>query len=198
MTIPPKRPLPRQYMRGLDFPPSNHRTAAVHKTVAVLRYRVRPEKGMHMKQDEARRKNMRREDAGQQKVSKEHGHGRQQEFTHRRDCMKPANCGADMNPALDAIDDLLIEMAKMMDKEFMETGKDLAELYRAVCTAAAKLPEMELNTELMTVVNDENGLAVFFNRVNAVHGDGAVKHPDGDDTDSADDDDEEGMIYDEY
>ena len=56
---------------------------------------------------------------------------------------------------------------------------------------------MELNTDLMTVVNNENGLAVFFNRVNAEHGDGAVKHPDGDDHDY-DDDDEEGMIYDEY
>ena len=152
---------------------------------------------MHMKQDEARRKNMRREGSGQQKAEQEHGHRGQHEFTRRRDRVKPGECKADMNPALEAIDDLLVEMAKMMDKEFMETGKDLAELYRAVCTAATKLPEMELNTDLMTVVNNENGLAVFFNRVNAEHGDGAVKHPDGDDHDY-DDDDEEGMIYDEY
>jgi hypothetical protein len=46
----------------------------------------------------------------------------------------------------------------------MEAGKTLAELLRAVATAAAKLPDLELRTEMMTVKNDEDGLSIVFKR----------------------------------
>jgi len=53
-------------------------------------------------------------------------------------------------------------MAKEMDRGYMEAGKTLAELFRAVATAAAKLPDLELRTEMMTVKNDEDGLSIVF------------------------------------
>jgi hypothetical protein len=61
-------------------------------------------------------------------------------------------------------DRILDEMAKEMDRGYMEAGKTLAELFRAVATAAAKLPDLELRTEMMTVKNSDDGLSIVFKR----------------------------------
>lgn len=61
-------------------------------------------------------------------------------------------------------DRILDEMAKEMDRGYMEAGKTLAELFRTVATAAAKLPDLELRTEMMTVKNGDDGLSIVFKR----------------------------------
>ena len=62
------------------------------------------------------------------------------------------------------VDDLLEHIEEDMDQSFMRSGKTLAELFRSVCIAALKLPNLELHTELMCVINDENSLTVIFHR----------------------------------
>ena len=101
---------------------------------------------------------------------------------------------------LEKLDAILEHLAIEMDKDFMRAGKALAELYRAVCTAAAKLPELELHTELMCVQNSDDELTVIFHRDTARTG---MRDDEDDDDDTPDDDDynltneeEEGMLYD--
>ncbi len=62
------------------------------------------------------------------------------------------------------VDDLLEHIEEDMDQSFMRSGKTLAELFRSVCIAALKLPNLELHTELMCVINDENSLTVIVHR----------------------------------
>ena len=65
---------------------------------------------------------------------------------------------------MDEIDLALESMAKEMDEDFMRIGKELAELYRTICVAAASLPNMCLRGELMEVHNSDDGLMVVFHR----------------------------------
>ncbi len=65
---------------------------------------------------------------------------------------------------MDEIDLALERMAKEMDEDFMRIGKELAELYRTICVAAASLPNMCLRGELMEVHNSDDGLMVVFHR----------------------------------
>ena len=65
---------------------------------------------------------------------------------------------------MDEIDRALERMAKEMDEDFMRIGKELAELYRTICVAAASLPNMCLRGELMEVHNSDDGLMVVFHR----------------------------------
>lgn len=102
---------------------------------------------------------------------------------------------------MEKLDTILEQLAIEMDKDFMRAGKALAELYRAVCTAAAKLPTLELHTELMCVQNSDDELTVIFHR-DAAEAD--MRDDDEDDDDDASDNDdydltdeeEEGMLYD--
>lgn len=103
-------------------------------------------------------------------------------------------------PKMEKLDTILEQLAIEMDKDFMRAGKALAELYRAVCTAAAKLPTLELHTELMCVQNSDDELTVIFHRDAAESG---MRDDDEDDDDPEDDDnydlneeEEEGMLYD--
>lgn len=103
------------------------------------------------------------------------------------------------DPKMEKLDAILEHLAIEMDKDFMRAGRALAELYRAVCTAAAKLPELELHTELMCVQNTDDELTVIFHRDAAEAGmradDEADDTPDDDDYDLTDEE-EEGMLYD--
>ena len=64
----------------------------------------------------------------------------------------------------EACESILDHLAAEMDNGFMMAGKNLAELFRAVCIAAVKLPEMDLHTELVSIHNNEEGLTVSFHR----------------------------------
>ena len=117
---------------------------------------------------------------------------------------------------MDEIDLALERMAKEMDEDFMRIGKELAELYRTICVAAASLPNMCLRGELMEVHNSDDGLMVVFHRDAAKAGrqnkdeDGADCHGDccgygdygcDDDYDADEDfyddyDEEENLLYD--
>lgn len=98
---------------------------------------------------------------------------------------------------LEYMDNILANLEEDMDKSFMETGRSLAELYRAVCTAALVLPDMELTTDLMKVSNSEDGLTVVFDRRSLKHSNNHFDDPGYDEyEDDIDDDDEEGMLYD--
>ena len=66
--------------------------------------------------------------------------------------------------AMDELDLALESMAKEMDEDFMRIGKEIADLYRTICVAAASLPNMCLRTELMEVHNSDDGLMVVFHR----------------------------------
>lgn len=103
---------------------------------------------------------------------------------------------------LKELDHTLEHIEKAMDKHYMFTGKAVAELFRAACTAAAKLPNMELYTELMEVHSSDEELTVIFHRAAAEAG-----MRDGSDEDGGSDDDgyenykdcdeeEEEMLYD--
>lgn len=99
------------------------------------------------------------------------------------------------------LDAILEHLAIEMDKDFMRAGKALAELYRAVCTAAAKLPALELHTELMCVQNSDDELTVIFHRDAAEAGMRGDDEDDDDDTPEDNDydlsdEEEEGMLYD--
>ena len=100
------------------------------------------------------------------------------------------------DPAMESINEILNDLEKKMDADFMETGKDLAVLFRAVCTAAAKLPDMELHTELMSVTNNDEGLTVVFSRENAEKGNRIRNDYKEFFKGFEDDDEEEGMLYD--
>ena len=76
----------------------------------------------------------------------------EQRFRER--CVKEKSAEEQIKGVFDRI---LDEMAKEMDRGYMEAGKTLAELFRAVATAAAKLPALELRTEMMTVKNGDDG-----------------------------------------
>ena len=89
----------------------------------------------------------------------------------------------------DVFDSLLDEMAKEMDRGFMDAGKTLAELFRAVATAAAKLPNLELHTDMITVCNDDSNLTVIFTP-------DEKKLPDLEDDEVDEEDEEEGQLYD--
>ena len=104
-------------------------------------------------------------------------------------------------PKMEKLDTILEQLAIEMDKDFMRAGKALAELYRAVCTAAAKLPTLELHTELMCVQNSDDELTVIFHRdaaENGMHDDDDEDEDDPEDDDNYDlnDEEEEGMLYD--
>ncbi len=99
------------------------------------------------------------------------------------------------DPVMNEVDAILGHLAIEMDKDFMRVGKTLAELYRAVCTAAAKLPDLELHTELMCVVNNDDKLTVIFHRDAVEAGMHGLDEED-DDEDDEDDEDEEVKLYD--
>ena len=103
------------------------------------------------------------------------------------------------DPVLNEVDAILEHLAIEMDKDFMRAGKALAELYRAVCTAAAKLPDLELHTELMCVMNNEDKLTVIFHRDAAEAGMPDLDDEDDDEEawdDEDEDEDEEEKLYD--
>ena len=85
---------------------------------------------------------------------------RHEQLVHER-CIKEKSAEEQIKGVFDRI---LDEMAKEMDRGYMEAGKTLAELFRAVATAAAKLPALELRTEMMTVKNGDDGLSILFKR----------------------------------
>ena len=85
---------------------------------------------------------------------------RHEQLFHER-CIKEKSAEEQIKGVFDRI---LDEMAKEMDRGYMEAGKTLAELFRAVATAAAKLPALELRTEMMTVKNGDDGLSIVFKR----------------------------------
>ena len=105
---------------------------------------------------------------------------RHEQRLHER-CVKEKGAEEQIKGVFDRI---LDEMAKEMDRGYMEAGKTLAELFRAVATAAAKLPDLELRTEMMTVKNSDDGLSIVFKRDEAQPA-------------FLDDDEEEEQIYDE-
>lgn len=86
-------------------------------------------------------------------------------------------------------DSLLDEMAKEMDRGFMDAGKTLAELFRAVATAAAKLPNLELHTDMITVYSEDNDLTVIFSS-------DKKKLSDLEDDEADEEEEEEDRIYD--
>ena len=105
----------------------------------------------------------------------------------------------DAKKKLEKLDKVLDELEQDMDKGFMETGRNLAELYRAVCTAALVLPKLDLSTDLMQVTNNEDGLTVFFDRSKVDRKHSRFEdcgYDDFEDEDYDDDDEEEGLIYD--
>ena len=100
-------------------------------------------------------------------------------------------------------DDDLKAIAEKMDMDYMIAGKAVAGLYRTMCENAVMLPEMNLTTYLLTVINNENGLTVIFHR-DRVEKErkrtSSYHHNDFDDYDEDDydpyDEEEEGLIYD--
>ena len=86
-------------------------------------------------------------------------------------------------------DSLLDEMAKEMDRGFMDAGKTLAELFRAVATAAAKLPNLELHTDMITVYSEDKDLTGIFSS-------DEKKLTDLEDDEADEEEEEEGRIYD--
>ena len=101
----------------------------------------------------------------------------------------------------DIFDHLLEELASEIDTAYMSFGKTIAELLRAMCEAAAKLPNIELKTDMLTLCNEDNRLSVTFMHdpvdgkkdVDTVRQFGFTP---GCEIDEYDDDDEEGMLYD--
>ena len=114
-----------------------------------------------------------------------HSGGKSRVDKHHEDKTSVDECRDEL---MKEINDFLEHLEEQMNREFMQAGKTLAELYRAMCTAAAKLPNLELHTELMCVHNDEDGLTVIFHRDVA---EGIASDPDDEGGDD-DDDDEEG------
>ena len=94
---------------------------------------------------------------------------------------------------------------KRRTKEFKETGCILDRLYREAQKAAHLLPEMDLTTDAMRVLNNKNGFTVHINpqkgdaggRCHEHHigGRGCCDCSDGYNNDSFDDE-EEGLLYD--
>ena len=158
-----------------------------------------------MYQYEARRKSMSRECVGQRRPAIEQNRQGQHNPSHA-DHVKASNNESRMKAvALDSIDGLLDALTEEMDIDFMEIGKGVSDLFLAVCVAAAKLPFMELKTDLITIIRNEDGLEVQF-KSKKVDSDGDRKdhgilragHDEeynpfyGYDTDE----DEEGLLYD--
>ena len=122
-----------------------------------------------------------------------HSGGKSRVDKHHEDKTRVDECRDEL---MKEINDFLEHLEEQMNREFMQAGKTLAELYRAMCTAAAKLPNLELHTELMCVHNDEDGLTVIFHRDVA---EGIASDPDdeADEDDESDDsnDDDDGGDY---
>ena len=158
-----------------------------------------------MYQYDGKRMNMRRRFAGQRKPVKELNKQGQHNPSHADHVKASGNSYRMKAVALDSIDGLLDALTEEMDVDFMEIGKGVAELFRAVCVATAKLPFMELKTNLITIIRNEDGLEVQF-KSSLLDSDGGRKdhgilradHDEeydpfyGYDTD----DDEEGLLYD--
>lgn len=108
---------------------------------------------------------------------------------HFKECIKEMEA-----PDLDV---LLTDIEAEMDRGFMHSGKTLAELFRAVCSAAIKLPNLEIHTELMCVINEDDSMTVIFHRRAAECGPGNSRNgvAGKDETDDSDED-EEGLVYD--
>ena len=103
---------------------------------------------------------------------------------------------------------------KRSAKEFKETGCILDRLYRAVRNAAHLLPEMDLTTDAMRILNNKNGFTVHINPQKGDVGRRCHEHhigglsycdccDDCDDRNCSDDynsdsfdDEEEGLLYD--
>ena len=141
----------------------------------------------------------------QQRPTKEPNRRRQDNPSHANHVKSGENDFRIKATALDSIDGLLDALAKEMDSDFMEIGKSVSELFRAVCAAAAKLPSMKLSTDLITITRDDDGLMVRFldKTLNAEYANkerrvSHTHHEEGydpfDDFDS--DDEEEGLLYD--
>jgi hypothetical protein len=103
---------------------------------------------------------IRRKDQYMKQKKMEPRNSRHEQLFHER-CVKEKSAEEQIKGVFDRI---LDEMAKEMDRGYMEAGKTLAELFRAVATAAAKLPNLELRTEMMTVKNGDDGLSIVFKR----------------------------------
>lgn len=86
---------------------------------------------------------------------------------------------------------MLSELAKQVDREFMETGKDLSTLFKTICIMACKLPQMELWVETMHVINNDDGLTVVFHR-------NAVKEEDDSDRDEDESQEDDDAFDDDY
>lgn len=104
--------------------------------------------------------------------------------------------------AKSVLDRVLEDMAAEMDDAYMSFGKTIAELFRAMCEAAAKLPNIELKTDMLTICNDDDCLSVSF-----THDPLGLDEDDDEHVrhckvsfcgvdDEYDDDDEEGYLYD--
>ena len=87
-------------------------------------------------------------------------------------------------------------MAEGMERNCMEAGKTLAELFRAMRDAASTLPHLHLRTEMMSVSNSKNGLTVTFHRYkdgNPEHMNCRIRHDYGDEEDFRKFDEEEHL-----
>ena len=98
------------------------RTAAA-RFATVPGYRIIRRKDQYMRQKKMEPRNSRNEQRFHERCNKEKGAEEQ---------------------IKGVFDRILDEVAKEMDRGYMEAGKTLAELFRAVATAAAKLPDLEL------------------------------------------------------
>lgn len=82
----------------------------------------------------------------------------------RRHCEQPERKKRTEDMVMNAADSLLDVTATEINSCSKDVVKTLEELYRAVSTAAAKLPDLEMHTDLLTVCNDDSGLSVVFSR----------------------------------
>lgn len=102
------------------------------------------------------------------------------------------------------------ELSRAIDFEVMGLGLVIADLFKTVSLAAAHLPNMELYSDMISVVVDEDSITVCVTGLKPEsHNSNERKHGkvcchgcnddpgnDEDDYNPNDDDDEEGLIYD--
>lgn len=131
-----------------------------------------------------------------------HGHGEDERNTSRRNDSKAAE---------NIADDLLTEeLSQKIDIEAAGIGLIIADLFKTVSLAAAHLPNMELYSDMINVVVDDDSITVSIMGLNPEqetnHGDsrekvcchGCCANDPGyeEDDNNLYDDDEEGLIYD--
>ena len=88
------------------------------------------------------------------------------------------------------------ELGKGIDKEMAAAGLVISDLFKTVSMAAAHLPNMELRTDTLHVMVDEDSISVT---VSGLHSGRSSFEDDGFDDGEYEyeEDDEEGMLYDE-